>query len=62
MPRKRNTAEQVITKLRQAEVEAARGQPIAEVCRSSAPVSRPTTVGVKNTAGYESTPQAAEST
>ena len=33
MPRKRNTAEQIITKLRQAEVETARGQPIAEVCR-----------------------------
>jgi transposase-like protein len=33
MPRKRNTAEQIITKLRQAEVEVARGQPIAEVCR-----------------------------
>ena len=33
MPRKRNTAEQIITKLRQAEVEIARGQAIAEVCR-----------------------------
>jgi putative transposase len=33
MPRKRTTAEQIITKLRQAEVEIARGQPIAEVCR-----------------------------
>ena len=33
MPRKRNTAEQIITNLRQAEVEVARGQPIAEVCR-----------------------------
>ena len=33
MPRKRNTAEQIITTLRQAEVEVARGQPIAEVCR-----------------------------
>ena len=34
MPRKRNTAEQIITKLRQAEVEIARGQAIAEVCRN----------------------------
>ena len=33
MPRKRYTAEQSITKLRQAEVEIARDQPIAEVCR-----------------------------
>ncbi len=33
MPRKRYTAEQIITKLRQAEVEIARNQPIAEVCR-----------------------------
>ena len=33
MPRKRYTAEQSITKLRQAEVETARDQPIAEVCR-----------------------------
>ena len=33
MPRKRYTAEQSITKLRQAEVEIARDQPITEVCR-----------------------------
>jgi hypothetical protein len=33
MPRKRNTAEQIITKLSQAEVEIARGQPVGEVCR-----------------------------
>ena len=33
MPRKRYTAEQIITKFRQAEVEIARGQPVAEVCR-----------------------------
>ena len=33
MPRKRYTTEQGITKLRQAEVEIARDQPIAEVCR-----------------------------
>ena len=33
MPRKRYTAEQIITKLRQAEVEIARDQHIAEVCR-----------------------------
>ena len=33
MPRKRYTPEQIITKLRQAEVEFARGQTTAEVCR-----------------------------
>ncbi len=33
MPRKRYTAEQIITKLRQAEVELARGQTMAAVCR-----------------------------
>ena len=33
MPRRRDTAEQIITKLRQAEVEIARGQSVAEVCR-----------------------------
>ena len=32
MPRRRDTAEQIITKLRQAEVEIARGQSVAEVC------------------------------
>ena len=33
MPRRRDTAEQIITKLRQAEVEIARGQSVAEVYR-----------------------------
>jgi putative transposase len=33
MPRKRFTAEQIITKLREAEVLLSRGQAIAEVCR-----------------------------
>ena len=33
MPRKRCTAEQIITKLRQAEVEISRDPKIAEVCR-----------------------------
>ena len=33
MPRRRDTAEQIITKLRQAKVEIARGQSVAEVCR-----------------------------
>ena len=33
MPRKRYTAEQIITKLREAEVELAKGQNTAQVCR-----------------------------
>ena len=33
MPITRYTAEQIITQLRQSEVETARGQPVAEVCR-----------------------------
>ncbi len=33
MPRQRYTPEQIITKLRLAEVELARGQTMAEVCR-----------------------------
>ena len=33
MPRKRYTAEQIITKLREAEVELAKGQSIGQVCR-----------------------------
>ena len=33
MGRKRFTAEQIIIKLREAEVELAKGQPPAEVCR-----------------------------
>jgi transposase-like protein len=33
MPKKRYSAEQIITKLREAEVELAKGQKTAEVCR-----------------------------
>jgi putative transposase len=36
MPRKRFTPEQIITKLREAEVELARGQTTPEVCRKLA--------------------------
>jgi putative transposase len=36
MPRKRHTAEQVINKLRQAEVELSKGVNIAHVCRKLA--------------------------
>ena len=40
MPRKRDTAEQIITKLRQAEIAIARGQPVAEGPPDSAPTSQ----------------------
>jgi transposase-like protein len=33
MPQKRFTAEQIVAKLREAEVQQAKGQSIAEVCR-----------------------------
>ena len=33
MPRKRFTAEQIITKLREAEVLLSKGQKVGEVCR-----------------------------
>ncbi len=33
MPRKRHTSEQIIHKLREAEVELARGQPLKLVCK-----------------------------
>ena len=36
MPRKRFTAEQIITKLREAEVRLAQGQAMPEVCRALA--------------------------
>lgn len=36
MARKRNTAEQIITKLREAEVELARGQTVVQVCKKLA--------------------------
>ena len=53
MPRKRYTAEQIITKLRQAEVEIARGQPVAEVCRKLSTSEQ--TYYRWRKAGYEST-------
>ena len=55
MPRRRDTAEQIITKLRQAEVEIARGQSVAEVCRELGTSEQTYYGGARNTAGYEST-------
>jgi hypothetical protein len=34
MPRHRHTVEQIITKLREAEVALSKGQPIAQACRT----------------------------
>jgi hypothetical protein len=54
MPRKRFTAEQIITKLREAEVELAKGPraiPRGRCAGSWGSDSRPTTSGGGNTAG-----------
>jgi hypothetical protein len=34
MPRNRHTVEQIITKLREAEVALSKGQPVAQACRN----------------------------
>jgi len=34
MPRNRHTVEQIITKLREAEVALSKGQPVAQACRT----------------------------
>lgn len=53
MPRKRYTAEQIIIKLRQAEVELARGQTTAEACRRPGTSEQTYYRRPGNTAGYE---------
>ncbi len=53
MPRKRYTSEQIISKLREAEVELARGKKVPQVCRQLGSRSRPTTVGAKSTVAFE---------
>ena len=45
MPRKRYSTEQIITKLRQAEVELSRGLHVSPVCKKLGSASRPTTGG-----------------
>ena len=60
MPRKRYTAEQIITKLRQAEVEIARDQPIAEVCRKLGTSEQTYYRWRKEYGGLGQPPQAAE--
>lgn len=41
MPRLRHTVEQILAKLREAEVALSQGQPVAQVCRSLA-ITEPT--------------------
>ena len=36
MPRKRFTSEQIVSKLREAEIHLAQGEPLADVCRALA--------------------------
>ena len=51
MPRKRHTAEQVIGKLREAEVSLSGGQTVPEVCRTLGISEQRITVGARSTAG-----------
>jgi putative transposase len=51
MPRKGYTPEQIINKLREAEVLIAQGSAISIVCKRLESATTPITVGVKNTAG-----------
>ena len=52
MPRKRYSTEQIVTKVRQAEVELGRGLRTPQVCKKlGGSVSRRTTAGGRSTAG-----------
>ncbi len=54
MSRKRFTAEQIVNKLREADVELAKGHRVPEVCRKLGvhePAAAGTTDGVASTAG-----------
>jgi hypothetical protein len=53
MARKGFTAEQIIIKLREAEVELAKGQPPAEVCRKLGVTEQTTTAGGRSMADSE---------
>ena len=56
MPRKRYSTEQIVTKLRQAEVELGRGLRTPEMCKKlGGAASKRTTAGGKNTAACAST-------
>ena len=50
MPRLRHSVEQILAKLREAEVALSKGQSVARVCRASVSPNKPTIVGATNTA------------
>ncbi len=50
MGRQRHTAEEIINKLREAEVGLAKGLAVPEVCRKLGVASRPTTAGGRSMA------------
>ena len=53
MPRKRHTAEQIIGKLREAEVELAQGKTTGEVCKRLGITEQTYYRGAKSTAAFE---------
>ena len=50
MPRLRHTVEQILAKVREAEVVLSKGQSVAHVCRALSITNRPAIVGATNTA------------
>jgi hypothetical protein len=50
MPRVRQTVEQILAKLREAEVALSNGQSVAHVCRALSITEQPTIVGATSTA------------
>ena len=54
MPKKRFSAEQIVTLLRQIEVLMAQGKSAPEACRDAGYRSRAITAGARNTAGLRS--------
>ncbi len=59
MGRKRHTPEQIIRRLREAEVELAKGQTTGDITRSSGSLSRPITGGARSTGASDSTRRSA---
>ena len=55
MPRTRYSTEQIVTKLRQAEVELSRGLRTPQACKKLGSASRRTTAGGRSTAAGAST-------
>ena len=49
MAKKRYNVEDIIHKLREAEIELAKGRTTPEACKSSRSPSRPTTAGARST-------------